>query len=464
MRLSLAEVLKATGRDRSGPALPASLEITGVRTDSRLVQPGDLFVPLRGPRADGHDFIAEAFRRGATASLASRSIAGLPNSAVIIPVDDPLRALGQIAAAYRRTLPLAVVGITGSVGKTTTAQLCASILGQKLSVAVTKDDWNAEIGVPLTLLGLTPQHRVVVLEMAMRALGQIAELVEIAQPSIGVVTTIGEAHLEFLGSRENIARAKGELIAGLPANGVAVLNRDDEWVARLAPLCKGRVMTYGLDGEADVTASQVRIEPSGMAFRLRAGAETADVHLPVWGRHNVSNALAAASVGVTLGLDVGTISAGCAAWKPPKMRLEPVRVGEVLILNDAYNSSPASARAAFDVLADVARGGRMLAVLGAMKELGPQSAEMHRAVGRDVARRHIAALLTVGEGAEAIGEGAVAAGMDRSRVEHARTVEDAGRTLRAMLQPKDVVLIKGSRAVEMERIVDMLRTAHRTAT
>ncbi len=464
MRLSLAEVLKATGGGRGGPALSASIEITGVSTDSRTVRPGDLFVPLRGPRADGHEFVADAFRRGAAASLAARSIAGLPSGAVLIHVHDPLRALGQIAGAYRRTLSVAVVGITGSVGKTTTAQLCASVLGQKFSVAVTKDDWNAEIGVPLTLLSLTPQHRVVVLEMAMRGLGQIAELVEIAQPSIGVVTTIGETHLEFLGSRENIARAKGELIAGLPADGVAVLNRDDEWVARLAPLSKGRVMTYGLDGEADVTASQVRFEPSGMAFRLSASGKHADVRLPAWGRHNVSNALAAATVGVALGMDVATISAGCAAWKPPKMRLEPVRVGDVVILNDAYNSSPTSARAAFDVLEDVARGGRMLAVLGAMKELGPQSADMHRAVGRDVARRHIAVLLTVGEGAEAIGEGAIAGGMDRRRVEHVETVEQAVGKLRTMLQPQDVVLIKGSRAVEMERIVDTLRTAGRTAS
>jgi UDP-N-acetylmuramoyl-tripeptide--D-alanyl-D-alanine ligase len=300
--------------------------------------------------------------------------------------------------------------------------------------------------------------------MAMRGLGQIAELVEIAQPSIGVVTTIGETHLEFLGSRENIARAKGELIAGLPADGVAVLNRDDEWVARLAPLSKGRVMTYGLDGVADVTASQVRFEPSGMVFRLSASGTHADVRLLAWGRHNVSNALAAATVGVALGMDVATISAGCAAWKPPKMRLEPVRVGDVVILNDAYNSSPTSARAAFDVLEDVARGGRMLAVLGAMKELGPQSADMHRAVGRDVARRHIAVLLTVGEGAEAIGEGAIAGGMDRRRVEHVETVEQAVGKLRTMLQPKDVVLIKGSRAAEMERIVDTLRTAGRTAS
>jgi UDP-N-acetylmuramoyl-tripeptide--D-alanyl-D-alanine ligase len=422
------------------------------------VKPGELFVPLRGPRADGHDFIVEAFRRGAAASLAARPIAGLSPQAVVIRVDDPLRALGQIAGAYRRTLSVAVVGITGSVGKTTTAQLCASILAQKFSVAVTKEDWNAEIGVPLTLLGLTPQHRAVVLELAMRGAGQIAELVEIARPAIGVVTTIGETHMEFLGSRENIARAKGELVAGLPPDGVAVLNRDDALVARLAPLSKGRVMTYGLDGDADVTASDLRFEAAGMAFRLIVGKRQADVRLPVWGRHNVSNALAAATVAVALELDVATIAAGCAAWTPPKMRLQPVRVGDILILNDAYNSSPASARAAFDVLENIARGGRMLAVLGAMKELGPDSSEMHWAVGADVARRHISALLTVGEGAEAIGEGAAAGGMDRRRIEHAATVADATVTLRTMLRPRDVVLVKGSRAVEMERIVDMLQT------
>jgi UDP-N-acetylmuramoyl-tripeptide--D-alanyl-D-alanine ligase len=457
VRLSLQEILKATGGQLASSADPA-LVISGVSTDTRTLRAGELFVPLRGPRADGHDFIVEAFRRGATAALAARPVAGLPPARVVIRVDDTLRALGHIAAAYRRTLAVTVVGITGSVGKTTTAQLCAAILAQAMPVAATKEDWNAEIGVPLTLLGVSPQHRVVVLEMGMRGLGQIAELVEMASPSIGVVTSVGESHLEFLGSLENIARAKGELVAGLPPDGVAVLNRDDAMVAGLAKLARGRVLTYGLDGAADVTAAEVRFEAAGMVFRLTARGAHADVHLPAWGRHNVSNALAAATVAVALGLDVAPIAAGCASWTPSKMRLQPLRAGSVLILNDAYNASPASAHAAFDVLEEVGRGRRMLAVLGAMKELGPQSAELHRAVGADVARRHISALLTVGDGADAIGEGAASGGMDRARIAHVSTVAEASTRLRAMLQPGDVVLVKGSRAVEMERIVETLQT------
>ncbi len=457
MRLSLQEILKATGGQLTGAADP-SLVISGVSTDTRTLRAGELFVPLRGPRADGHDFISEAFRRGAAAALVTRPVVGLPPSRVLIRVDDALRALGQIARAYRRTLSVTVVAVTGSVGKTTTAQLCAAVLAQQMPVAVTKEDWNAEIGVPLTLLGISPQHQVVVVEMGMRGLGQIAELVEMAAPSIGVVTSVGDSHLELLGSRENIARAKGELVAGLPPDGVAVLNRDDEVVAGLARLCRGRVLTYGLDGEADVTAAGVRLEPAGMAFRLTAGGAQADVHLPAWGRHNVSNALAAATVAMALGLDVATIAAGCASWTPSKMRLQPLRAGSVLILNDAYNASPASTRAALDVLEEVGRGRRVLAVLGAMKELGPQSPDLHRAVGADVARRRVTALLTVGDGAEAIGEGAASSGMDRSRIAHVSTVAEAATRLRSMLQPGDVVLVKGSRAVEMERIVDTLQT------
>ncbi len=434
--------------------------ISGVSTDSRTLQAGDLFVPLRGPRADGHDFIADAVRRGAAAALCARPVDGLPPGTVLIRVDDPLRALGRVARAYRRTLTVTVVGVTGSVGKTTTTQLCAAVLARRFTVAATQEDWNAEIGVPLTLLGLMPRHQVVVIEMAMRGSGQIAELVEIAAPSVGVVTSIGESHMEMLGSREDIARAKGELIAGLPPGGVAVLNRDDDLVAGLARLCRGRVITYGLAGPADVTAAHVRFEPEGMAFRLIAAGTRADVRLPAWGRHNVGNALAAAAVGLALGMDVETIAAGAASWSPPKMRLQPIRLGEILVINDAYNSSPTSVRAALDVLEEVGRGRRLIAVLGEMRELGPQSLDLHRAVGGDVARRHLAALLTVGHGAEAIGDGAAEAGMARDRIEHVATVEEAAGRLRALLRGGDVVLIKGSRAVRMEHIVDALHPIH----
>src|SRR3989442_8251545 len=230
MHFTLDEILKATGGQLTKPdaRLPMPVIITGVSTDPRTLRDGDLFVPLRGPRADGHDFIADAFHRGAAAALSARPANGLPSGAVLIRVDDPLRALGRIARAYRRTLTVTVVGVTGSVGKTTTTKLCAAVLGRAFAVASTKEVWNAEIGVPLTLLGLTVEHGVAVIEMAMRGLGQIAELVEMAAPSIGVVTSISEAHLEHLGSRENIARAKGELVAGPPDGRGAGLERGGE--------------------------------------------------------------------------------------------------------------------------------------------------------------------------------------------------------------------------------------------
>src|SRR2546425_4383583 len=275
------EILEATGGQLTKPEvrLPTPVIITGVSTDTRTLRDGDLFVPLRGPRADGHDFIADAFHRGAAAALCARPANGLPSGAVLIRVDDPLRALGRIARAYRRTLTVTVVGVTGSVGKTTTTKLCAAVLGRAFAVASTKEVWNAEIGVPLTLLGLTVEHGVAVIEMAMRGLGQIAELVEMAAPSIGVVTSISEAHLEHLGSRENIARAKGELVAGLPGDGGAVLNRGDGLVSGLARVGRGRGMAYGLSGPADGRAGPVGFGARGVRFRVLAGRRRTDARL-----------------------------------------------------------------------------------------------------------------------------------------------------------------------------------------
>src|SRR5256712_12266892 len=277
MHFTVDEILEATGGQLTKPEvrLPTPVIITGVSTDTRTLRDGDLFVPLRGPRAAGPAFIADAFHRGAAAALSARPASGLPSGAVLIRVDDPLRAMGRIARAYRRTLTVTVVGVTGSVGKTTTTKLCAAVLARAFTVASTAEVWNAEIGVPLTLLSLGPQHQVAVIEMAMRGMGQIAELVEITAPSVGVVTCISDVHLEYLGSRENVARAKGELVAGLPDDGVAILNRDDELVGELARLCRGRVVTYGLAGPADVRADQIRFERAGMAFRVLAGPKRA---------------------------------------------------------------------------------------------------------------------------------------------------------------------------------------------
>src|SRR2546428_6453699 len=410
MHFTVDEILEATGGQLTKPEvrLPTPVIITGVSTDTRTPPYGVLFVAVGGPVAAGPGFRADAFPRGAAAALCSRPANGLPSGAVLIRVDDPLRALGRIARAYRRTLTVTVVGVTGSVGKTTTTKLCAAVLGRAFAVASTKEVWNAEIGVPLTLLGLTVEHGVAVIEMAMRGLGQIAELVEMAAPSIGVVTSISEAHLEHLGSRENIARAKGELVAGLPDDGVAVLNRDDELVSGLARLCRGRVMTYGLAGPADVRAHQVRFEPAGMTFRLLAGRKHTAARRAALRRHNVANALAATAVGLVLGMDLDAIAAGMAGGTPPAMRLQPMQLVDILAINHAYKPSTSSSRSSLDVLEEAGRGRRLVAVLGEMRELGAQSSELDRGVGRDVARRKIAFLLAVGAGAGVIGERAAA--------------------------------------------------------
>jgi UDP-N-acetylmuramoyl-tripeptide--D-alanyl-D-alanine ligase len=452
MTLTGEEILRATGGVVLSGA-PDRCVVTGVSTDSRTLRPGDLFVPLRGPRADGHDFIADAFRRGAAAALCARPVPDAPAGALLVRVPDPLQALGQLARVWRRRLSLTVVGVTGSVGKTTTTQMCKAVLQRRYRVAATREEWNAEIGVPLLILGLEPQHQAAVVEMAMRGRGQIAALVDIAAPSVGVVTAVGEAHLEFLGSLEAVAQAKGELVAGLPPEGVAVLNRDDDRVWGLRTSCRGRVVGYGLSTPAEVTASQVRLDADGTTFRLHAGGRTQQVRLACWGRHNVSNALAAAAVGLVLEVDPDDIAAGLGVWRPPAMRLQPLRAGEVLIINDAYNSSPPAVRAALAVLAELGRGRRRVAVLGEMRELGARSAELHRQVGAEAAR-HADVVVAVGDGAAALAAGAVQAGGEV--VEAAATVEEAAQRVQALVRPGDVVLVKGSRALRMERIVEVL--------
>jgi len=458
MRLTLEEIINATrGRlANPEPRPPNPVVITGVSTDTRALRSGELFIPLRGPNVDGHDFIAEAFRRGAVVALASRPVNSLPDNAIVIEVSDTLKALGRVAAAYRRTLDVAVVGITGSVGKTTTAKMCAAVLSTRYRVAQTKEDWNAEIGVPLALLSLNPDHQVAVIEMGMRGLGQIAELVDIAQPSLGVVTTIGESHLELLGSIENIARAKGELIAGLRKSGTAILNEDDAVTRDLLALAPGRVLTFGLSTEADVRGTNLRMDGGGMTFFVRARERTVEAHLRTWGRHNVMNALAAVATGTALDVDLDDAVRGLEEFAPPKMRLQPVRLGDVLLINDAYNASPASMRAAFEVLLALGTSRRRLAVLGEMRELGEASESLHRDVG--IAAAGAAELLiTVGPGARAIAEGALDAGVTPGHVHHTVSTDEASAVLRTVMRSGDVILIKGSRALEMERIVETLQ-------
>jgi len=454
LRLAVTEIIGATGARAvvpPGAAMPAV--ITGVTTDSRAATPGDLFVALRGPRADGHQFAAEAFARGAALALVADPAAS-PGPALVVA--DPLRALGAIASLHRGTLPATVVGVTGSVGKTTTVGLCARVLETRYDVARSAESWNAELGVALTLLGLEPRHQVAVVEMAMRGLGQIRELVEAARPRIGAVTTIGETHLETLGSREHIAAAKAELLEGLPADGVAIVNADEALTVRLLRDVHCPIVRVGLSPDADVRASRVTRANGGYTFLLSFNDDQADVYLPLPGTHQVRNALVAAAVGQALGVSIREIVAGLGRARPSKMRQEVITIDDVVIIDDAYNASPQSMQAAFDVLAQVGGRRRRVLALGEMRELGPREADFHRQVGHEAAAMEPAYLLVVGPNARWYLDGAAEAGLPASAMALAETVEDAIPLLRQTLRPGDVVLIKGSRAVEMEHLVQAL--------
>lgn len=432
-----------------GGAVPAA--VTGVTIDSRTAAPGNLFVALRGTTTDGHRFVDDAAARGAVLALVSEPPAarGLP----AIVVDDTLRALGAVAALWRRQLAPVVVGITGSVGKTTTVALTAHVLARRWRVARTAESWNAELGVPLALLGLRPHHEVAVLEMAMRGRGQIRALAAMARPQLGVVTLIGDTHLELLGSHEAIAAAKAELLESLPDDGLAIVNADDPWTPRVLRDVRSRVLRAGLGPDADVRATAVAPAGDGMRFVLHGGGEQAEVLLPLPGRHQVQNAVLAAAVGVALGLPVAEVAAGLRQARPPAMRQQVVLIDDVLVVDDSYNASPQSMRAAFEVLDQVSGARRRVLVLGEMRELGPQAHELHRDVGRAAAAVRPAVLLAVGPAARGYVEGAMAAGMPADALVWVPDVEAALPVVRGMVRAGDAVLIKGSRAVAMERLV-----------
>ena len=454
LRLRVADVLAVT----RGRALPPDADlpdaITGVAIDSRVVSGGDLFVALRGPHADGHAFVADALGRGAALTLLSDPrAAGGP----AIVVDDTLRALGAIAALHRRSQRATVIGVTGSVGKTTTVGLCADVLARRYDVLRSAPSWNAELGVALTLLGLQPHHDVAVIEMAMRGLGQIRELVEMASPRMGAVTNVGDTHLELLGTREQIAAAKAELLEGLPDDGVAIVNADEALTERLLRDVRCSVVTVGITHPADVRATEITRTNGGYAFRLHVRDQETPTYLPLPGSHQVRNALVAAAVGHAMGLTVSEIREGLADTHPAKMRQDVLMVGEVMLIDDSYNASPQSMAASFDVLAQVGGRRRRVLALGEMRELGPQSREFHRRVGREVAALEPAFLLVVGPNSRWYLEGAVDAGLPLASTAAVATTDEATRALRTVLRPGDVVLVKGSRAIEMEHVVTALR-------
>lgn len=449
--LSRELVLEATGGRAVGGEPPVSF--AGVDTDTRSLQKGALFVALKGERYDGHDFVPDAFARGAGAALVSREIAA---PGPLIVTEDTLAALGATAAAYRRTLGPRVVAITGSTGKTTVKEMVAAILSHGWQMARSPGNYNNEIGVPLTLLRLEAAHEAVVVELAMRGAGQIAYLAEMVQPQIGVITNIGFSHLELLGSREAIAAAKAELLDALPESGTAVLNADNEFFDYLGSRAPCPVLSFGLAGRADVRATEVRTSQAGaLEFTLEGPWGHTPLSLATPGRHHALNAAAAATAAVAAGGSPEWLAPGLEAFAGAEMRGRVVSAPRgYTVIDDCYNAAPDSMRVALELLSDLP-GDRKWAVLGDMKELGPMAPEWHREVGERAAAAQVAGLITVGELGGHIAAGA-RAGLRSDQITQAANNDAAGDAIAERAQPGDVILVKGSRAMQMEQIVRRL--------
>jgi UDP-N-acetylmuramoyl-tripeptide--D-alanyl-D-alanine ligase len=452
------------------------VEITRTVIDSRQVVPGALFVALPGANVDGHAFVPDAFKRGALAALVDRKMAlDLPTldltqkgerigpdavrTPLLIRVDDVLRGLQKLAAYWRRKHDLRVIGITGSVGKSTTKEVVAEVLSRRFPTVKSPGNLNNEIGLPLSILQLTEAHDHAVLEMGFYVPGEIALLCEIAQPQVGVVTNISQVHLERAGSMEAIVEGKGELVEALPPDpdGVAILNFDDPLVLGMASRTRARVITYGLSPEADIWANEVEGRGlEGIYFRLHCGGESMHLRVPMLGRHSVHTALRAAAVGFTEGLDWADVVGGLQD-ATSQLRLVAVRGPDgSLLLDDTYNAAPTSVLAALNLLEDLE--GRRVAVLGDMLELGEYEEKGHRMVGARAARV-VEELVTVGERAKWIADEAKHAGLSDEEVVVLENSQEALEYLEACIGEGDVVLVKGSRGMRMDLIVAGLEVA-----
>jgi UDP-N-acetylmuramoyl-tripeptide--D-alanyl-D-alanine ligase len=432
-----------------------AVPVTGVSIDSRTLQVGEVFFAIVGHRLDGHAFLADAAARGAACVVVHALPDDPPANVPLVLVQDTTRALGRLAAWHRNRFAGPVVGITGSIGKTTAKELTAAVLATRWDVLKPASSFNNQWGLPLTLLRLGAEHGAAVVELGTNQAGEIATLAAIARPTIGVVTMVAAVHTEFLGGIEGVREEKAALVRALAPDGVAVLNADDPRVASMARETQARVVTFGRARGATVTAAGEATESeAGIAFTLEARGQRHAVELGFAGRHNVANALAAAAVGVALELPMQDIARGLAAARPVGGRGVWKRAGDVAILDDTYNASPASVRAALDTLSARRAGRRAIVVLGDMLELGALSEEAHRDAGRAVAALPADELVGFGRTAALAVEAARAAGL--AEAHHTTTFEATVAHLLKRLTPGDVVLVKGSRGMRMERVVDAL--------
>jgi UDP-N-acetylmuramoyl-tripeptide--D-alanyl-D-alanine ligase len=461
MKLTLAEAAVGAGAVLEAPASVAkagALLATGYSIDSRTVVQGELFFAVRGERFDGHDFVASAVERGAVAAVVSRAkVASLPDAALAVPLliaEDPLAALQALAAHVRRRWGRHVIAVTGSAGKTTTKDAIAVALGSKFHVLKSKGNLNNAFGVPLQLLRLEPEHEYAVIEMGMNHLGEIAALARIAAPEWGVVTNVGTAHIEnFAEGQAGIARSKFELVAALPANGVAFLNCSDPYVSQFGRDFPGRVVYFGEGPCADPQIIEETEDPAGLHVRFRARARECSLRLQLLGRHNGANAMAGLAVALEAGVELDAAVKALESLTSGDKRGEIMEIGGATLLNDSYNSNPEALRSMIRTLASRPARRRIL-IAGEMLELGELGPALHSACGKAAAEAGLDIVVGVRGNAEHLATAACAKGVASVFLPDA---ESAGLWLKQNLRVGDVVLVKGSRAVHLERAIDVLQ-------
>ena len=453
--MKASEVIAAT------KAAIADFDFTGVTTDSRAVKPGELFVALKGGNFDGHDYCVKAAELGAAGVVVSHDVEGLPAGVAVFKVEDTLLAYQQLAHAYRlKQQGLKVFAITGSNGKTSTKDLLAACLGAKYKVVKTQGNFNNEIGLPKTLLSIQPDTDIAVVEMGMRGLGQIAELCRIAEPDSGLITNVGETHMELLGSMENIGKAKSEIVVDLPSDGFAVLNGDNEYVLAAAGKTKAQVVYFGLGENCDYRGSDIVTSALGTTFTCteKKSGKSVSVRLQLIGEHNVYNALSAIAGAACYGVPLEDSAKALATARLTGSRQEIIYIGDITFINDAYNASPASMEAALKTLAEAKKAAhgavRTIAVLADMLELGAISEDAHRRVGRWAVENGVDYVLTYGPEAAYISEEVKKLGGEGC---HYADRQGAADKLRQLATSGDIILLKGSNSMQVGKMLELFK-------
>ena len=448
--LTLSQIALFAGASLSSG--DGTLVVNKVSTDSRTIKRGELFVALRGENFEGHDFVEASAKSGATGALVDLRWSGnVPNNFALLRATDSLQAYQTLAANYRRSLALKVLAITGSNGKTSTKDFAASVLARRFRVTKTEGNFNNHVGLPRTILEARSEDEVAVWEIGMNHPGEIATLSKIAAPDAAIITNIGVAHIEFMGSREAIALEKGALAEAVEQQGTVVLNADDPFTEGIAARTRAKVVLAGTTGGA-VKAIEIRQSAEGAEFTIVEGAHRCRAQLPVAGSHMVQNALLAVAAGRAFGLSIEECAAGLAAAPLTKARLQVREIKGVHFLDDSYNANPDSMKAALRTLVELDTEGKRIAVLGEMRELGTESERGHREVGETAATLGVDQLITIGDTAEMIAEGARTAGLDK--VSSAGSTAEAAKLLGEIAEPGDLVLIKGSRGARTEQVIE----------